>query len=290
MHRYLLALLLGCPLLAPAQLSISLTDARRLTQGQSGEDTYPRRATERYVGPERALARAVQQQRTGAIRRLLRQHPSWADTRDSVEGQPLLSWAIINRKRRATAALLAGGANPNIHETFSGRTPLIEAAEDLHRSDYFVELLLAHGADPSLAARLVPNRTGSPTPLIAAIWAERPQTVDQLLAAGADVQYRSAYGSSALQEALLGRDPVLVLRLLTHYPFDLQQPVSYDITPRPQHIAEYLRDWRFPLDSEAYRLKMELVAYLQSKGIDYWQAPIPERFRQLHPAEYLQKY
>jgi hypothetical protein len=58
-----------------------------------------------------------------------------------------------------------------------------------------------------------------------------------------------------------------------------------------------LRSSIIDLDSEQYKKKMELVAYLNSKGLNYYKEPIPEgtieQMKNMNPdnwKEYLKRY
>jgi ankyrin repeat protein len=58
------------------------------------------------------------------------------------------------------------------------------------------------------------------------------------------------------------------------------------------NILDLLRTHQFSLDSEEYKIKMEVVRFLQIRGLDYWKYPIPEDVRNEHKddPEYLSKY
>ena len=88
-----------------------------------------------------------------------------------------------------------------------GCTALLRAAGGGHRG--VVELLLAHGADPRLAAR------SGATPLSAAVSMRQVDIVDRLLAAGAPLDQRLPGEVSVLMLAAALGLPDLVARLLT---------------------------------------------------------------------------
>jgi ribose 5-phosphate isomerase RpiB len=46
----------------------------------------------------------------------------------------------------------------------------------------------------------------------------------------------------------------------------------------------------YPLDSEGYKVKMEVVEYLKQKGLDYWKEPIPGQYYKNYEKAYLEKY
>lgn len=70
--------------------------------------------------------------------------------------------------------------------------------------------------------------------------------------------------------------------------------------PGPQHRIEpvtLLRDWTPDLDSEGYRMKMDIVKEFARQGVDYWKTEIPEdvvkQMKERYPdtwQEYLKKY
>jgi ankyrin repeat protein len=97
--------------------------------------------------------------------------------------------------------LLQHGANPNIMDP-EGFTPLYMAAAS--RSPECVSVLLKHGADPNCI-----TRHGSALHV-----AGCPQTVDMLLAAGADVDAVDESGLTALGNAVFKGSAGITTELL----------------------------------------------------------------------------
>ncbi len=61
--------------------------------------------------------------------------------------------------------------------------------------------------------------------------------------------------------------------------------------------VDLLRDWVFDLDSEEYKMKMEVVEEFARQGVDYWDTEINkftlEHIQKLYPdtwEEYIKKY
>src|SRR5205823_13391468 len=108
--------------------------------------------------------------------------------------------AIVN-------ALLAAGADPNLHEHRGGMTALMFAARQ--RQTAMVQALIEHGAEVNARSK------GGLTVLMHATSGGSPEVVKLLLAHGADLtarEYEKGYTALAIARAC--RRPVIV-RLLT---------------------------------------------------------------------------
>jgi hypothetical protein len=72
----------------------------------------------------------------------------------------------------------------------------------------------------------------------------------------------------------------------------LKNPEKSKFHPGDYTILYALREMFFKLNSKKYQEKMRLVAYLKTQGLDYWKAPIEERFSNNpnYTKDYLSKY
>ena len=235
------------------------------------------------------LAQAVQHQQVGAIQKQMAGNPALARYQEPRFGQSLLLFAVVTHRYRAAKALVESGADCNLPDTYFGTTPLIQAAGIYETSDY-VKLLLAHGANPNLAS-IPPDRTKAPTtPLIEAS-STRLESVKLLVEAGADINSLTSIGyMSAISGAFLGRDldilSYLIIEKKANYDIILGVTLSRDTL----RVANLLRKLAYPLDSKEYQQKMKLVEYLEAHGVDYRSAPIPKRYYEMYPKDYLDKY
>jgi hypothetical protein len=50
------------------------------------------------------------------------------------------------------------------------------------------------------------------------------------------------------------------------------EPYRHKVDGRELYLIEYLRSpqWTYPLDSEGYKIKMEIVKEFARQGVDYW--------------------
>jgi ankyrin repeat protein len=124
--------------------------------------------------------------------------------------------------------LLESGADPNFSDPQTGETPLHSAMtnEDRDRYDLVAAVLLQRGANPNAAT--LPNkitgafmrdcRTKGETPLHRAAAFCRVETIEALLAAGADLERKDMNGDSPLGWASWYRRPHDVLRVLAYGP------------------------------------------------------------------------
>lgn len=71
-----------------------------------------------------------------------------------------------------------------------------------------------------------------------------------------------------------------------------------DVDPNQKFFpVEILRDWIYALDSEEYKIKMEIVEEFARQGVNYWDTEIPEYtlnlIKKRYPdtwEEYIEKY
>lgn len=126
-----------------------------------------------------------------------------------------------------------------------------------------------------------------------------------MISNGSELNQKDAYGGTATIRAIQRND----IQMSFYFIVELQANVR-DVyysresltwnteTPTPHYPVELLRwDWNFPLDSEEYQIKMEIVKEFERQGVDYWSTPIPDDVIQwaknVYPntwEEYLEKY
>lgn len=103
---------------------------------------------------------------------------------------------------------------------------------------------------------------------------------------GADINYKNRFGLTiALKSLSLGKDIKLAHWLIT----EMHAEVPKTFTARADYnegdelkeieTVSMLLNLFFPLDSEEYRLKMEIVAELEKQGIDYWAYKNPDSLK-----------
>lgn len=240
--------------------------------------------------PAWELAKAVRYQHVGLIRRLLKASPALLNYHEPQFGQSLLMFSIGRHDYEAAKALLEAGTNPNQDYTLDGNTPLIEAAR-IWDTSKFVSLLLSYGANPNQESRSPANDLGPVTTPLAEAASSRLESVKMLLNKGANINYVTARGSNS---ALLGAFRADNLEILRYLVIDKQADygITFGITVRGDtlHIAEMLRHMLYPLDSKRYRQKMEVVHYLEARGVDYRGVAIPAHYYQKYSKEFLDAY
>jgi len=242
------------------------------------------------------VALAVRDNDTAKVRKLLVGKPdALLNYREKYFGQSLLNWAVYRDSYNSAMVLAELGADPNLKANDS-TSAMTNAADKAETSDY-VKLLLKHGGNPNAIADVdQPQRIR--TPLIAAA-SNRLESVKLLIEAGADPNYihrskRGNIGGENIQSALIaafdGEKIDVVNYLINNIGVDYNYVFNTTLEGKPLTILTYLRDMPYPLDSEGYKIKMEVVQYLKEKGLDYWKEPIPERYYKNYDKEYLEKY
>jgi hypothetical protein len=257
--------------------------------------------------PAWELAKAVQDNDEKKIEEIVAKDPKLINYQERKYGNTLLMLTIMNQQLKPFKTLLANNANVNIHNTYDGASPLIEACSFEEYDRQFAETLLQYGAnanDVETGERRQGNSTRL-TPLMAAAETGNLDLVVLLVKKGADVNFHNEYKQSALSSAVMQNEYSVALYLLQNGA-DYKLPLFYrpgssaDYDPsqdKPMYLVDILREDVFELGSEKYNYKMQVVNFLKNKGIDYKAAPIPEyikkKVREKYPKtwqEYLEKY
>ncbi|MEX0596255.1 MAG: ankyrin repeat domain-containing protein, partial [Candidatus Paceibacterota bacterium] len=154
-----------------------------------------------------------------------------------------------------------------------------------------LKLLLKYGGDVNAEAKPKKGIVQQlKTPLIAAANSSI-ENVKILVEADADINYVNAQFQSPIYEAC-NFDKIEIIRYLI-----IDKKAKIDIplikvleTNDTLYLHNILRNLRFEIGSKDHEMKMEVVEYLKERGMNYWETPIPKRFYDLYPKEYLEKY
>ena len=246
------------------------------------------------------LAKAVDDEDLEKINHLVKNKGVPIDFQEPRFGQSLLIWATSCGREKSVEALLKLGADPNLQDHYDGVNAIITAsgfsyyAKDWCESN-ILRMLLQYGGNPNAVSSLKYNenggRYGSKTPLTEAsgVCLEK---VKLLVEAGANIDYVNETGiQNPLARSLLRKKTDIAKYLLIEKKANYHNAEKW-ITSQGDTITvlNYLRDWTFPLDSEEYKIKMEIVEYMKEQGEDYWSYPIPKDIQKRHPQEYLDQY
>ncbi|GBR76403.1 hypothetical protein NO2_0956 [Candidatus Termititenax persephonae] len=237
------------------------------------------------------LAKAVKAQNVRKIKRILNKNPELIDYQDPEYGVTLLIWSIGTERYKSAKALLEMGASVNIRNVY-GETALFVASGyswvdyQAKKDPKYAKLLLEYGADPNICS--LGNPTGKtyhgnaryePEPYISPLMQSIPCGIEKtklLVEGGADVNYRTPLGCTATEEALgmggRGGGPEYAYYLIVEKKAIVTEPYRHKVDGRELYLIEYLRSpqWTYPLDSEGYRIKMEIVEEFARQGVDYW--------------------
>ena len=99
--------------------------------------------------PAWEMAKAVKKGDTAKINAILNEGTIGIDYSDPIYGQNLLAWAVCNQKIEMIRFLLQKGANPNLHDTFNGCSPIAFTCGDRMADIKILELLLEYGGAPN---------------------------------------------------------------------------------------------------------------------------------------------
>ena len=238
---------------------------------------------------------AIRDNDTLKLRQLLKGQPkSILEFKEPFFGQTLLNWSVYRDSYSSVKVLANLGADPNIKANDS-TSAIINAADKFDTS--YLELMIKIGGDVNAIANIdEPQRIR--TPIIASA-GNCLESVRILVNNGANANYihrttRGNIGGENIQSALISSCSNnridIVKYLLIDVGIDFNYVFSTTLEGKPQNILYYLRNMPFELNSEQHKIKMEVVAYLKNKGLDYCKEPLPDGFDKNYDADYLSKY
>lgn len=261
--------------------------------------------------PAWMLAIAVQDGDEKKIIEIVSKSPQVINAQEPQYGNTLLMLTIINQQFEQFKVLLDNKADVTIHNTYNGTSALIEACSSKQYNINFVRLLLRQGADVNdieCGKRREGNSTRL-TPLIAASKTGNLDLIRLLIDKDANINYRNEFDQSALSESvMIGRYDVVIYLLQNGA--DFKTPIFYrpDYTipsdsknaanrGKAMYLVDLLRENFSDFETNEYKYKMQVVAYLKKNGIDYRNAPIPNfiksKAQEKYPnnwRQYLDKY
>lgn len=244
------------------------------------------------------LALAVKNQNTKKIGELSKCNPELLNYQEPRYGTTLLIWSVGVEKYNSAKELLKCGANPNIATTKTGETALFLATgyswvdHSAKKDAKYVKLLLSYGANPNI--HYVGNNPiveKGTSPLIYSIGYGIDKT-KALLDNGAEIDYKTPSGMTAAIKSLeIGGPNATIDAMRYAYYLIVEKKANikdrYYIlglkdkygNPDPNNVnypVDLLRNWMPKLDSEEYKLKMDIVEEFENQGINYWETEIPQ--------------
>lgn len=229
--------------------------------------------------PAWELAKAVEDENTKKIDKIVSENPEIINYQESKYGNTLLMLTIMNQQLKPFKALLKRGADVNIHNTFDGTSSLIKACSSKFYNITFVKMLIEYGADVNdveIGERRKENGTRL-TPLIAASRTGRLDLVRFLVSKGADVNYQNEFGQSALSKSVMV-DEYKVAHYLLQNGADYNRPIYYrfdNSVPiekrdpkdkgKPMYLWDVLKEDLSEFGTSEYKYKMLIIDFLKSK-------------------------
>jgi uncharacterized protein len=227
-----------------------------------------------FKGPAWRLAKAVDNEDTIKIKRILCEGKISVDYQEPYFGHTVLLWAVRMGKISSVEVLLKNGANPNLQNTYDGTSAFMEACKfgiNYDRDTQILRLLLAYGGDPN-SEQKGPRPKGSTkrdTPLLLAASCCF-EKVKLLVEAGADIDYRTEFGGNALYSALNGANEKLEILnyLVIEKKADICLPVRINSDGKRLYVNDKLKLFREPDSIEHYNLLNKLIAYVDENTLN----------------------
>jgi hypothetical protein len=148
-----------------------------------------------YKGsPVWEIAKCMYEQDTVKLDELCKANPGLVNyLSEGNEGFTLLEWCIANDRYYSARVLLKNGANPNDVTPHEGSSL---SAAAMHSNTLYLRLLLSYHVNPNPASEF------KPTSALEYALAMNDTSVQLLVNAGADVNYKNFEGSNALYRAI----------------------------------------------------------------------------------------
>jgi ankyrin repeat protein len=235
------------------------------------------------------VAQAIHRMDTIEVKQLLNGDlRKYINFRENKFGFSLLYWSVYNSYYPAVKVLAELGADPNL-KSYDSTSAFIQSANHHENTDY-LKILLKYGGNVNAVADIdAPEHLR--TPLIAA--AKSLDNVKLLIKAGANPNYVYHYGGviqSALVYAFFSDNIDIIKYLIIDVGVNCKHATGVTINGDSLYVTDNLRTLPYPLNSEEYKKKMEVVDYLSKQGLDYNKSPIPEHYYKLYSNDYLSKY
>lgn len=276
------------------------------------EEENPLFTTKIYNGKYYDLIKECDNENLDKISEISRNNNLQLNHADLKNGLSLLNWCLLNKKIKSFERLLELGADPNWQDYYGKFAPPIIEASKLYTTRY-LELCLKYKGNSNL---FTSKGIGSENhnPLLGSIYPfNYMDNLKLLIKAGADVnQYLDTLQESLLADAIETRQMEKVMYLLENEAdfndlkirrggviYDRSKSLILDSNDNPVikyeekiNILEMLREINFELDSKEYILKVEIITFLKSKGLDYKKYPIPKFVREKYKDNvyYLENY
>ncbi|MFT6746714.1 MAG: ankyrin repeat protein [Glaciecola sp.] len=216
--------------------------------------------------------------------------PDLVDYQEKRYYQTLLLWAVKNEMTAAVEFLLELEADTELKDRY-GVYPIIQAAT--YKDSYLLQSLIDHKADVKVVAKPkgIDAYQKLRTPIIAAASVSK-KNIEILLAAGADLDYtETRFGlQNAVITAFSSKRIDIIHYLIIEKKIDLDNIQYLDYKGDSTDVRTELRKLVYPLDSEEYKVKMEIVDYLAVRKINYWDSPVPRNLYHNFSPKFLKQY
>ncbi|TDD98567.1 ankyrin repeat domain-containing protein [Flavobacterium cellulosilyticum] len=232
------------------------------------------------------------------IKKLIDEIPKeYINFQDDKYGKTIGQFALFVGNLKAVRLLLDRGLNPNLLAN-DGSALIIDIngpfESNLPESLETLKYMIKKGANVNLYSK----KAQLGTPLIEAANSNF-ENVKVLVEAGANPHFIDKFSASPFESPLSASLVNRRMKIINYLIFDqkvdfrtLKFPSTSKFHPGEYEILYRLRKIRFDLDTQDYKEKMKLVAYLKTQGLDYWKTPVPDNIKN-NPnftQEYLSKY
>lgn len=233
---------------------------------------------------EHELAKAVEKENIDKIKKICEEYPEIVNETYNGHEYSVLHWAVETGKYKSVKALLEAGMNPNA-DRGNGETPLdstfISGAvfPPLILTD-MIPLLIEYGADCNLKKQKYFDKIAI-TPFMNAIILDRldiAKTMMQYSKIDVDLKTDSPCLMTAADYALFKNNIDCAHFLICECKANIEEPfyLSENFLDKPIYPVSLLRRMIYPLNSEQYKLKQEIIEEFKMHNIDYYSEEIPD--------------
>lgn len=253
------------------------------------EETNPKHDIRIYPDNYMELIKAIEKEDIAKIATIVKEDKLELNFADSTHGISLLNWCIFNNRIKSFEQLLKLGANPNWQDKDGKYAPVIILAAG-NSLDY-LKLTLQFNGNPNLIPKKLEDGCTHNSPLLCAIFNGWEKNVKLLVEHGADVNLMPSPYCCPTAKAMI-YDQMNIAKYLLDKGADVDKIKTTLIDSTVKDVCYILRLLEYPLNSDEYKIKMEIVNMIKEKGYDYWTAPIPIDIKDKYKDDpnYLNKY
>ena len=234
------------------------------------------------------LAKAIWHEDMDEMKAILDRNPELMEIKDSLYGNTVVMFTIMNQQYKPFKELLERGADINYYNVLNGSSPIIEASCYKGNKPEFVVELIKYGADVNDTRELSFAKHGERgwTSLMFASLCGNLKIVQTLIKNKANINYTDEYNKTTALGIAISADQYDVAYYLLSSGARFDMPISHRLDENgnfsiPMYIGEALRRGTPPIMAfNTFLKKKDVIKFLYQRRYDYDTVPIPNSVKE----------